>query len=285
MVRACVCFRQSPRSENVRADPNIALHVVATFLAICRDGPRSAFLRRDLGQPQDVRPVENADDHGQSFHLDRQGYPARFDEGRAQWCGLGRQGLLGPLVRNRVLFLCSNLLIIQLSTFVVWSACIQGRRVCRYAGKNTISSLANMPRLGHLDMRTTPLQDLSPLAHLGQFNTLTNLIILQTQVADLTPLAKLTSVVILFLHNNRISDVSALQSLHPQHLYLQGNSELEDVMPLMSLTNLLSLNLASTRLSVLPAAIGKLTALTYEERQKGDVFVVAVAFMAMCKVG
>ena len=148
-----------------------------------------------------------------------------------------------------------------------------------------ISSLANMPRLGYLDIRTTPLQDLSPLAHLGQFNTLTNLIILQTQVADLTPLAKLTSVVILFLHNNRISDVSALQSLHPQHLYLQGNSELEDVMPLMSLTNLLSLNLASTRLSVLPAAIGKLTALTYEERQKGDVFVVAVAFMAMCKVG
>ena len=105
---------------------------------------------------------------------------------------------------------------------------------------------------------------------LASFIFLSNLKILQTQVADLAPLAKLTSVYYMLLHHNRISDVSALKSLSwgLGELYLQGNSELEDVMPLMSLTNLKELNLASTRLSVLPAEIGKLTTLTYEERSE-----------------
>ena len=115
--------------------------------------------------------------------------------------------------------------------------------------------LTNLFNLDTLNLRETPVADISPLA------ALTNLQILslsETPVADLLPLAALTNLQGLGLSRTPVTDVSPLASLTKLQILHIIATPVADVSPLSTLTNLQELNLGGTPV----ADVSPLAALT-----------------------
>src|SRR4028119_611446 len=71
-----------------------------------------------------------------------------------------------------------------------------------------------------------------------KLSSLTVLFLLDNQISDIKPLESLTNLTVLYLHDNQISDIKPLQSLtNLTHLSLHDN-QISDIKPLESLTNL-----------------------------------------------
>ena len=115
-----------------------------------------------------------------------------------------------------------------------------------------------MERLRQLDVRNNRgIQDLTGL----QFATNLDELILGhwggkgNQVSDLSPIAGLTRLRLLFLHNNPISDISLLKGLNLTRLMLNGTL-VSDLSPVRSLTKLTELVLDDTLVTDLSPVAG-----------------------------
>jgi hypothetical protein len=77
------------------------------------------------------------------------------------------------------------------------------------------------------------------------------------QITDLAPLAELTELVALHLHDNRVSDISPLAGLtNLRYLCLTGLTYIEDISPLSGLTELRALGLGGNQISDLTPLSG-----------------------------
>ncbi len=98
----------------------------------------------------------------------------------------------------------------------------------------------------HIPVGREQIADLSPLAALTSLQSLN---LAGTQVADLSPLAALTSLQSLDLRHTQVADLTPLASLASlQSLALFG-TQVADLTPLASLTSLQELNLTCTRVA------------------------------------
>ena len=123
---------------------------------------------------------------------------------------------------------------------------------------NAPITVDEMKRLRQLDVRNNrDIQDLTGL----QFATNLDKLILGhwggkgNQVSDLSPIAGLTGLRLLFLHNNPISDISLLRNLNLTRLVLNGTL-VSDLSPVKSLTNLTELVLDDTLVTDLSPIAG-----------------------------
>ena len=123
---------------------------------------------------------------------------------------------------------------------------------------NAPITVEEMERLRQLDVRNNrDIQDLTGL----QFATNLDELILGhwggkgNQVSDLSPIAGLTGLRLLFLHNNPISDISLLRDLNLTRLVLNGTL-VSDLSPVRSLTNLTELVLDDTLVTDLSPVAG-----------------------------
>ncbi|RYZ07213.1 MAG: leucine-rich repeat domain-containing protein [Myxococcales bacterium] len=120
------------------------------------------------------------------------------------------------------------------------------------------SSLASLQTLGllrelkRLILYRGPFSELSPLAQLP----LTRLIIVQSDVTDLTPLAGLATLEHLQVQESPVQDLSPLASLTQLRTLNLSKCELDDISPLASLVKLESLDVASNRVVDLAAVSG-----------------------------
>ena len=123
---------------------------------------------------------------------------------------------------------------------------------------NAPITVEEMERLRELDVRDNrDIQDLTGL----QFATNLGELILGhwggrgNQVSDLSPIAGLTRLRLLFLHNNPISDISLLKNLNLTRLVLNGTL-VSDLSPVRSLTKLTELVLDDTLVTDLSPVAG-----------------------------
>lgn len=107
-----------------------------------------------------------------------------------------------------------------------------------------VSSVAGLTNLMHLEINYGPeLVDITPLAGLTRLKVLD---LKNTQVEDLGPLAKLSSLEWLYLSNSKqVNDISPLRNLtNLRILSLDGCKGVRDITPLSKLTKLTILNLS-----------------------------------------
>ena len=122
-----------------------------------------------------------------------------------------------------------------------------------------ITDLA-MLRLDLLSVRDRQITDLTGIEHATNIGALT--FFGDTQITDITPLAKLTKLAVLNINGSRISDISPLAGLTSlRHLNL-GPAEISDISPLAGLTNLKNLLLQNNLISDL-SPLAELTNLKY----------------------
>jgi hypothetical protein len=117
--------------------------------------------------------------------------------------------------------------------------------------------IALLKDLISLDLDNTQVSDLTPLAKL---TALQSLRLNSTQVSDLTPLAKLTALEILCLHNTQGSDLTPLAKLTALETLWLDDTQVSDLTLLAKLTALQSLTLSNTQFSDF-TPLAKLTAL------------------------
>lgn len=101
-------------------------------------------------------------------------------------------------------------------------------------GLFNVAPLAGLKRLTHVDLFATKVRDLRPLMGLP----LVSLNLSDTEVVDLTALAKLTKLRSLNLGGLSIRDISALRGLTALEELDLGHSGVKDLAPLRSLTKL-----------------------------------------------
>ncbi|MEM9435307.1 MAG: AAA-like domain-containing protein, partial [Pseudomonadota bacterium] len=104
---------------------------------------------------------------------------------------------------------------------------------------NVASSLGLIGPISEIKLSGTQVADVAPLANLS---SLQSLFLYSTQVADVAPLANLSSLQILFLSGTQVADVAPLANLSSlQSLFLSG-TQVADVAPLASLSSLQTLD-------------------------------------------
>ena len=108
-----------------------------------------------------------------------------------------------------------------------------------------------------VDLKTTPVSDLTPLAGLKNLELLW---LNGTQVSDLTPLAKLTSLEFLSLDNTHVSDLTPLAKMTSLQWLQLNYTQVSDLTPLAGLKSLKALVLRATEVSDL-TPLAKLTSL------------------------
>ncbi|MEL7315008.1 MAG: leucine-rich repeat domain-containing protein [Cyanobacteria bacterium J06559_3] len=131
------------------------------------------------------------------------------------------------------------------------------------------SAQENLSNLGDLMLSNSQIVDLTPLASLTHLHRLD---LSRNQVADVAPLASLTNLTGLYLSDNEIVDVASLARLNRlSELSLAGNT-IADVAPLANLTNLATLDLYNNAITdVAPlAALSELTLLYLGENPLRD---------------
>ena len=122
---------------------------------------------------------------------------------------------------------------------------------------NAPITVEEMERLRNLDAQNRDIHDLTGL----QFATNLDELVLGhwggkgNQVSDLSPIASLTGLRLLFLHNNPISDISLLKGLNLTRLVLNGTL-VSDLSPVRSLTKLTELVLDDTLVTDLSPVAG-----------------------------
>ena len=133
------------------------------------------------------------------------------------------------------------------------------RETLGLASGEAITDLA-MLRLDLLSVRDRQITDLTGIEHATNIGALT--FFGDTQITDITPLAKLTKLAVLNINGSRISDISPLAGLTSlRHLNL-GPAEISDISPLVGLTNLKNLLLQNNLISDL-SPLAELTNLKY----------------------
>ena len=124
-----------------------------------------------------------------------------------------------------------------------------------YGGLEALAKIREAKESGatKLNLRDTPMTDLTPLAELTKLDEvrLTN-----NQITDITPLVRSTKLKMLWLGDNHIVDVTSLAGLtNLEKLYLAEN-KISDLSPLAGLTNLTHLFLAENKISDLSPLAG-----------------------------
>ncbi|MFM7189428.1 MAG: leucine-rich repeat domain-containing protein, partial [Microcystaceae cyanobacterium] len=159
----------------------------------------------------------------------------------------------------------------QYTTFLEWC---QARKTLKRGAKDTVEAIlktqsttncqtANdkLARSFGLNLNNRNLQDLRPLASLGQLRQLNlygnqikdltplaslknldRLILGQNQITNLKPLGNLGQLTQLFLSSNQIKDLTPLSSLTNLRILLLNRNQISDLKPLSSLTNLTELS-------------------------------------------
>jgi Leucine-rich repeat (LRR) protein len=141
-------------------------------------------------------------------------------------------------------------------------------------GRRFLASLPVLTNLESLNLRFTPVIDVTALAGLTNLQSLD---LRDTQVSDVTKLAGLTKLQSLDLWGTKVSDVTALAGLtRLQSLDLWG-TQVSDVTALAGLTDLQSLDLSHTQVSDVTALAGltDLQSLDLSHTQVSDVTKVA----------
>ena len=138
-----------------------------------------------------------------------------------------------------------------------WSALgqmssLNGIDICGYDMENLdfLESLQNPEMLSSFSFREGTLAAYSGLSHLTQLSSLR---ISQAGLTDLSVLdaiANRQNLSWLYVSDNQITDISALQGMDLSGIYLDGNPNLTDVAPLLSMSNLMEVNLEGTGVSV-----------------------------------
>ena len=109
------------------------------------------------------------------------------------------------------------------------------------------------PRLTRLDLPRTDLAELSPLARLKELQLLG---LTNTQVQDLSPLAGLSRLQFLSLNNTQVRDLSPLAGLKELQTLSLTNTQVQNFSPLAGLTGLQSLYLDNTQVQDLSPLAG-----------------------------
>ena len=168
------------------------------------------------------------------------------------------------------------------------------RETLGLASGEAITDLA-MLRLDLLSVRDRQITDLTGIEHATNIGALS--FFDDTQITDITPLAKLTKLAVLNIRGGRISDISPLAGLtNLRHLNIESanvseisplaeftslrnlllpNNPINDISPLAGLTNLTNLNLWGNNISDISAVAG-LTKLTYLNLGGNDISNIAV---------
>ena len=170
------------------------------------------------------------------------------------------------------------------------------RETLGLASGEAITDLA-MLRLDLLSVRDRQITDLTGIEHATNIGALS--FFDDTQITDITPLAKLTKLAVLNIRGGRISDISPLAGLtNLRHLNIDSanvseisplaeftslrnlllpNNPINDISPLAGLTNLTNLNLWGNNISDISAVAGltKLTSLILWGNNISDISVVA----------
>lgn len=103
---------------------------------------------------------------------------------------------------------------------------------------NSLDDLKYMKNLEYLDIHSTGISDIKPLASLESLRVL---YVQRNNIADISPIAKLIRLEVLSLNGNLISDIKPLKGLTAlEKLYLKEN-RISDVTGLRSLVNLKTL--------------------------------------------
>ncbi|MEM1079276.1 MAG: leucine-rich repeat domain-containing protein [Pseudomonadota bacterium] len=137
-----------------------------------------------------------------------------------------------------------------------------------------ITPLAGISGLQYLHLSNTQVTDIAPLAGI---TGLQNLSLSNTQVADIAPLAGITGLQILDLRNTQVAGVAPLAGITGlQRLYLT-NTQVADIAPLAGITGLQNLSLSNTLIAdIAPlAGITGLQSLTLDNTQVRDLRVLA----------
>ena len=112
-----------------------------------------------------------------------------------------------------------------------------------------------------LSIKETTLSN-DDLVNIGKLTNLTNLVLVDNQIADVSSLEGLTNLTTLILYVNPITDISPLARLtNLTNLGLAGN-QITDITPLAGLTNLTTLHLNDNQIVDISPLVG-LTNLTY----------------------
>ena len=171
------------------------------------------------------------------------------------------------------------------------------RETLGLASGEAITDLA-MLRLDLLRLRDRQITDLTGIEHATNINAILALTLFEdTQITDITPLAKLTKLAVLNIRGGRISDISPLAGLtNLRHLNIDSanvseisplaeftslrnlllpNNPINDISPLAGLTNLTNLNLWGNNISDISVVAG-LTKLTYLNLGGNDISNIAV---------
>jgi len=101
-------------------------------------------------------------------------------------------------------------------------------------------------RVRWVNLGDSQVSDISPLAKL---KNLKDLSLGRTRVSDLSPLAKLKSLEELHLHDTHVSDLSPLTELKNLESLALSDTQVSDLSPLAELTNLERLYLRNTQVS------------------------------------
>ena len=137
------------------------------------------------------------------------------------------------------------------------------------AGKINSFSASNLPALTQLILNGSEITDIS----LSGLTSLIALFLHDNVISDVSALSDLPSLSLLFLHNNAISDVSALSGLNSLTSLSLGVNDISDVSPLSALTSLTSLSLGVNDISdVSPlSALTSLTSLNLPANAVSDI--------------
>jgi internalin A len=97
-----------------------------------------------------------------------------------------------------------------------------------------------------LDLRNTPVSDLSPIKELKQITTL---YLANTQVSDLTPIKELQQLTTLILNETQVSDLSPIKELKQLTTLVLNDTQVSDLSPIKELQQLTTLWLNDTPVS------------------------------------
>ena len=114
------------------------------------------------------------------------------------------------------------------------------------ANLNDLSPLQHLTQLNSLSVGVNQITDISPLQHLTQLNSL-NLSF--NQITDISPLQHLTQLNYLYLQNNQITNISPLQHLTQLNSLSVYNNQITDISPLQHLTQLNSLDVSNNQIT------------------------------------
>ena len=112
--------------------------------------------------------------------------------------------------------------------------------------------------------------EIQSIADIKYFTSLSVLDLTDNNISDISPLAELTNLTLIFISYNNISDISPLANLTALTSLLISDNNISDISPLANLTALTSLDISHNDISDI-SPLAKLTALTYLDIGESNV--------------